>query len=149
MEISTRLIYEGDRPVAIQGASRDITRRIEAERKLKESEARLADEKERLAVTLASIGEGVITTDRNGQVTLMNRVAEQITGWTHAEALDKHLPQVFHLPDLQGENPQNEPLAALLMANSPVILRQPAFCTPGWSGNHGLGQWSTYPRPAG
>ncbi|MGI6549618.1 MAG: PAS domain-containing hybrid sensor histidine kinase/response regulator [Syntrophomonadales bacterium] len=127
MEISTRLIYEGDRPVAIQGASRDITRRIEAERKLKESEARLADEKERLAVTLASIGEGVITTDRNGQVTLMNRVAEQITGWTHAEALDKPLPQVFHLPDLQGENPQKDPLAALLMANSPVILNNQRF----------------------
>ncbi|MGI6549654.1 MAG: PAS domain S-box protein [Syntrophomonadales bacterium] len=127
MEISTRLIYEGERPVAIQGASRDIRRRIEVERKLKESEARLADEKERLAVTLTSIGEGVITTDRNGQVTLMNRVAEWITGWTHAEAVDKHLAQVFHLPDLQGENPQDEPLAALLTANSPVILDNQRF----------------------
>ena len=40
----------------------------------------LAEEKERLAVTLRSIDEGVITTDISGRVLLVNRVAERLTG---------------------------------------------------------------------
>ena len=64
---------------------------------LKEREARLAEEKERLAVTLRSIGDGVIVTDMNGVITLLNKVAEQHTGWTTAEAASKPLIEVFHI----------------------------------------------------
>ena len=47
--------------------------------------AELAAEKERLAVTLRSIGDAVITTDREGCIVLLNRVAEELTGWPEAE----------------------------------------------------------------
>ena len=66
-------------------------------RALKEREARLAEEKERLAVTLRSIGDGVIVTDVNGFITLLNKVAEQYTGWTASEAVNKPLTEVFHI----------------------------------------------------
>lgn len=89
---------------------------------LKKMEEALADEKERLSITLASIGEGVITTDQKGQVTLMNQVAEQLTGWTQAEAINKHLDQVFHLPDLQNENSEDGSLQSVLMSNSPMAI---------------------------
>ena len=64
---------------------------------------------ERLAVTLTSIGDGVITTDTEGRVVLVNRVAEEITGWTHAEATGRQLNEVFcvfqqHSGE-SGENP--------------------------------------------
>jgi PAS domain S-box-containing protein len=65
------------------------------ERKL--AEQALADEKEQLAVTLRSIGDGVITTDVFGKIVLMNKVAEHLTGWSNAEAAGHPLPEVFHI----------------------------------------------------
>ena len=63
------------------------------ERKL--VEASLAAEKEQLSVTLRSIGDGVITTDTEGTIVLINRVAEQLTGWTQEEAVRQPLHKVF------------------------------------------------------
>ncbi|MGB9597455.1 MAG: hybrid sensor histidine kinase/response regulator, partial [Candidatus Poribacteria bacterium] len=69
---------------------------------LKES---LFAEKERLAVTLRSIGDGVIVTDINGNVQLMNTVAEKLTGWTESEALGKPLKEVFPTIDERSRKP--------------------------------------------
>ena len=55
----------------------------------------LAAEKERLSVTLRSIGDGVITTDTDGRVVLLNRAAEKLTGWTQEEAAGRPLAEVF------------------------------------------------------
>ncbi len=72
------------------GIVRDITER-------KRAEAMLAAEKERLAVTLRSIGDGVIATDTEEKVVLLNRVAEKLTGWSQEEAIGKPLSEVFHI----------------------------------------------------
>lgn len=56
-------------------------------------------EKTRLHVTLESIADGVITTDRQCTVTYMNPVAEQLTGWTQAEAMGRPLDEVYVLHD--------------------------------------------------
>ncbi|MBL8028546.1 MAG: PAS domain S-box protein [Fibrobacteres bacterium] len=63
----------------------------------KRAEVALANERERLAVTLQSIGDGVIVTDENGRVTLMNSVAEQLTDWTTEDANGHPLLEVFHI----------------------------------------------------
>jgi PAS domain S-box-containing protein len=63
----------------------------------KEAEDALAAEKERLAVTLRSIGDGVITTDTAGRVMLLNAVAETLTGWRQHEAVGRPLPEIFHI----------------------------------------------------
>ncbi|MBF0477172.1 MAG: PAS domain S-box protein [Deltaproteobacteria bacterium] len=57
----------------------------------------LAEEKERLAVTLESIGEGVISTDLAGRVTLINKAAESMTGWSQEQAAGLPLSQVFNI----------------------------------------------------
>lgn len=49
------------------------------------------------AVTLKSIGEGVIATDAQGRVTMLNHVAETLTGWTNEEALGKPLDAFLRL----------------------------------------------------
>ncbi len=49
------------------------------------------------AVTLASIGDAVITTDNAGRVTFLNGEAERLTGWPKADALGRPLPQIFHI----------------------------------------------------
>ena len=62
-----------------------------------------------LWTTLASIGDGVITTDADGRITSMNAVAEGLTGWTNAEVAGLPLTQVFRIVNettrLEVENP--------------------------------------------
>ncbi|UYO61570.1 diguanylate cyclase [Acetobacterium wieringae] len=68
----------------------DISRR-------KRMEKSLFIEKERLQTTLLSIGDGVISTDSRGCVTLLNKVAENLTGWNQQEAYGLPLDQVLKL----------------------------------------------------
>jgi diguanylate cyclase (GGDEF)-like protein/PAS domain S-box-containing protein len=70
----------------------DITQR-------KAIEKSLFIEKERFRTTLLSIGDGVISTDARGCVTLINRVAENLTGWCQQEAYGLPLDQVLTLVD--------------------------------------------------
>jgi PAS domain S-box-containing protein len=67
--------------------------------KRREAERALASEKERLAVTLRSIGEGVITTDTEGKVMSLNRAAEMLTGWSEKEAGGKSIAEVLPLSE--------------------------------------------------
>src|SRR2546423_845578 len=48
-------------------------------------------------VTLASIGDGVITADVDGKVTMLNPIAESLTGWKNADARGQPLEEVFHI----------------------------------------------------
>ncbi|MCP4670719.1 MAG: PAS domain S-box protein [Desulfobacula sp.] len=77
-----------------QGAVIAVTRDINER---KESENNLAKEKERLAVTLRSIKDAVITMDMDGNVELINRVAAQLTGWSRDEAIGKPVSLIFNL----------------------------------------------------
>jgi len=52
---------------------------------------------EKLAVTLNSIGDGVIATDAQGRVTLLNPLAQQLTGWTQEQACGRAIEDVFHI----------------------------------------------------
>ena len=61
----------------------------------------LVAEKERLAVTLRSIGDGVITTDTKGIIVLMNKVAEKLTGWPQEDAGGRPLGEIFHIINMQ------------------------------------------------
>src|SRR5947208_13772195 len=67
---------------------RDVTER-------KRFEQQIAAEKESLAVTLRSIGDGVITADVNGKVIMMNSDVEKLTGWSSDEAIGQPLKSAF------------------------------------------------------
>ena len=68
----------------------------------------LADSDERLAVTLASIGDAVLTTDENGSVLTMNEVAERLTGWPMQEAIGRPVEEVLvFVSEGQESSPRN------------------------------------------
>jgi len=73
------------------------------------TEEALAAEKERLAVTLRSIADGVITTDTRGHIVLMNRVAEELTGWPQSEARGKPLAEIIHILDERTRQRRPDP----------------------------------------
>ncbi len=70
----------------------------EIEIRVKAEEA-LAAEKERLVVTLRSIGEGGISTDHEGRGAMGNKAAGELTGWSQAEAIGHPLSEVFPVCD--------------------------------------------------
>lgn len=55
------------------------------------------DEKELFKTTLLSVGDGVIATDKEGNVIIINKVAEELTGWRQDDALEKPLEEVFQI----------------------------------------------------
>ncbi len=61
----------------------------------KVAEEQLQEEKEKLRVTLQSIGDGVIATDTQGRVRIINEAAQMLTGYSQQEALGKPLDEVF------------------------------------------------------
>ncbi len=94
----------------------------------KELEELLREEREQLLVTLRSIGDAVITTDLEGRVELMNRVAEQLTGWSQAEARGRGIDEILDLYDLETgdrvRNPLNQAMekGAVLEFEDDLIL---------------------------
>ncbi len=82
----------------------------------------LAEEKERLAVTLRSIGDGVITTDVKGRVVLINDVAEALTGWRQEEAEGRKIEEVFYIIDERDGSEAENPVYKVLETGDIVTL---------------------------
>lgn len=59
--------------------------------------AALFRQRELLRITLASIGDGIITTDTEGRVTYLNAVSEALTGWSNADAAGQPLESIFNI----------------------------------------------------
>ncbi len=82
----------------------------------------------RLQTTLHSIGDGVIVTEADGMVTMLNPVAERLSGWTAADAHGRALTEVFTVLNESGEECTIEDALARLRAGGvlhhhPVRLR--------------------------
>ncbi len=69
---------------------------------LKLTEEALAEEKERLLVTLGSIADGVITVDLQGRVVLINERAQNLTGWQREAAVGRELSEIMQLVEAGG-----------------------------------------------
>jgi PAS domain S-box-containing protein len=93
-----------------------------ARRRIQESEVREREQGEKLRVTLASIGDAVITTDAQGQVTFMNPVAESLTGWTREGACARPLTDVFNVVNEQTRQTIENP-ALRAMREDRVVSR--------------------------
>lgn len=107
-----------DSQPAIIGTGYDITTR-------KRMEEQLIAEKERLAVTLRSIGDGVIATDTTGKINLINKVAENLTGWRQEEALGKSLNEVFNIINAKTRQPLEDRVTSVLKTGQVLDLEDP------------------------
>ncbi|OLN28805.1 diguanylate cyclase/phosphodiesterase (GGDEF & EAL domains) with PAS/PAC sensor(s) [Desulfosporosinus metallidurans] len=93
----------------------DVTRR-------KQDEETLWLEKERAQITLASIGDGVITTDVQAKITYLNPVAERLTGWTNRQAEGLPLLSVFNIRNENTGQAVINPVTQCLREKSIVTL---------------------------
>ncbi len=99
--------------VAYEGTIADITER-------KRVEQAIFEEKERAQVTLQSIGDGVITTNRDGRIEYLNPVAEQLSGWRGAEAHGARITEVLRLRDELSHEEIENPLLRCLREDKVV-----------------------------
>jgi PAS domain S-box-containing protein len=110
------------RSVALQNATALLLARQQGEREL-------AAERERLRITLASIGDAVISTDAEGRVTYLNGVAETLTGWPQTESAGRPLSDIFHIVNQYTRQPAENPALRALregvtvgLANHTVLI---------------------------
>lgn len=109
-EVSLKYMVLEDRD-SILAIVRDISLRQKTENELEA-------EKERLSVTLRSIGDGVITTDVDGRVELVNKVAEALTGWTQEEARNLPLDSIFNKVSEKNRKRSESPVTEVLASGT-------------------------------
>jgi diguanylate cyclase (GGDEF)-like protein/PAS domain S-box-containing protein len=82
----------------------------------------LFEEKERAQVTLNSIGDAVVSTNGAGQVTYLNAVAEELTGWSLKDAMGRPLESVFQIVDATTRQRAPNPMTQAIKDNKAVAL---------------------------
>ena len=112
---NTPLIDSTAQIVGVASLVLDVTGR-------KQAEDALAAEKERLIVTLRSIGDGVIATDTDGRVSVINKLAEDLTGWRQGDAVGQPLPTVFSVIHQRTRQPYRNPVSQVLATGEIVDL---------------------------
>ncbi len=129
-ERTSRIQYVDGRNMGRVWSIRDISER-------KRAEQVLLQHSEWLRITLSSIGDGVIATDDRGNVTFLNVVAEQLTGWSMADAGGKPLHDVFRIVNehtrLQAENPATRVLqdgTIVSLANHTILIAKDGIERP-------------------
>ncbi len=94
----------------------------------------LQEGEEKLAVTLNSIGDAVIATDAAARVTLLNPIAEKLTGWTQAQAHGHMIEEIFHIISKETREPVSIPVLEALahgtiqgLANHTVLIARDGY----------------------
>jgi PAS domain S-box-containing protein len=96
---------------------------------LQAADAELRASEDRLSTILYSTGDAMMVTDTEQRITLLNRMAERLTGWTEAEALGRPVAQVFRIEHASTGAPAEIPVARVLaerhvvgLANHTVLI---------------------------
>jgi diguanylate cyclase (GGDEF)-like protein/PAS domain S-box-containing protein len=108
-----------DRTEDLHEANVQLQEEISRRKTLEQS---LFEEKQLIETTLHSIGDAVITTNAHGLVTYLNPVAEQLTGWSEQEALDKPLTEIFPIINESTREPAGNPVSRCLAQGHVVSL---------------------------
>ena len=101
---------------------RDLNTTIEIALFKHKMEKQLKESEEWLSTTLKSIGDAVIATEKNSQVTFMNPVAESLTGWHQEEARGRPLENVFNIINEETRKKVEDPVAEVIRKGTIVGL---------------------------
>ncbi|MFA5160642.1 MAG: PAS domain S-box protein [Elusimicrobiales bacterium] len=97
----------------LQATVRDITEQ-------KRAEATIREYGQRLAVTLHSIADAVVSADPDGHIIMMNAVAGKLTGWAEKEAAGRHIGEVFRIIDEKSLKECDSPFNTVLRSGQAI-----------------------------
>jgi diguanylate cyclase (GGDEF)-like protein/PAS domain S-box-containing protein len=117
-------LQEGAQDYLIKGQidGRGLLRSLRYAIERKAMEESLFEEKERAQVTLDCIGDGVACTDKNGNITFLNLVAEKMTGWALEEVAGRPMAETFRILDATTREVTPDPMELALGQNRIVHL---------------------------
>jgi len=115
LENSRAITDDDGQIIAHEGTITDITDR-------KRAETRIFEEKERAQVTLQSIGDGVITTDADGNVDYINPVAQDLTGWDMRTARGVGVTEIMMIVNEHTRATVDNPVVQCLKEGRVVTL---------------------------
>ncbi|NCB74529.1 MAG: diguanylate cyclase [Clostridia bacterium] len=90
--------------------------------KIDASQKELVESKEKLLATLTSVGDGVITVDKNNKIQFLNPIAQKLTGWKLDEAMNVQLETVFYIINEFTREPVESPVQAVFETEGIVEL---------------------------
>jgi diguanylate cyclase (GGDEF)-like protein/PAS domain S-box-containing protein len=137
--LASRALQEGAQDYLIKGQieTRGLLRALRYAIERKVMEEALFAEKERAQVTLGCIDDAIACTDRAGNLTFLNTVAEKMTGWTWSEAAGRTMTEVFHIMDassrevIQGQKePGGSPNRMVRLPSNCILVRRDGTETP-------------------
>ncbi len=103
------------RVISLSGTAQDIT-------EMKLAEKALYEEKEKAQVTLRSIGDAVLTTDKNGTIEYANPATEQLLELKVSDIVGKQHDEIIRVFDGSTRMPKDNPIAKCLKNKTPEIL---------------------------
>jgi PAS domain S-box-containing protein len=101
-----------------------------AQRRAREQQLEASIQRDHLRTTLSCMADGVLVTDLNGRVTLINSTAEAMTGWNSAEAKGRHWREIFAARGEKGETITDRPIDDALELCRVVHETMPIVLTP-------------------
>ncbi len=123
--LPTHLVTDAEEQALFHEVAEDIAfalHDIELEEQRERAQEALARQEAELRATLYGIGDAVIATDIEGRVARMNPVAEQLTGWTEAEAAGQPLEAVFYIVNEETGRRVENPATRVLQEGAVVGL---------------------------
>jgi PAS domain S-box-containing protein len=94
------------------------------------NDAKLRKVERWMSSTLSSLGDGVIATDRRGIVTLINALAQRLTGWTEADAIGRPFTEVFRVIDGASREPVLDLIERALLQGFSIGMDDNVFLQP-------------------
>jgi len=137
--LATQALQEGAQDYLVKGQieTRGLLRALRHSVERKIMDDALFGEKERAQVTLNSIGDAVVCTDIEGNITFVNLVAEKMTGWSRQEAAGRPMAEVCRILDATTRkaipNPMEKAVGqdrTLHLPSSSILIRRDGIEIP-------------------
>ncbi|MGB2639164.1 MAG: diguanylate cyclase, partial [Candidatus Acidiferrum sp.] len=137
--LATQALQQGAQDYLIKGQieTRSLLRALRYAIERKGMEEALFVVKERAQVTLNCIGDAVVCTDIDGNITFLNLVAEKMMGWSWEEAAGRPMDEVFRIQDAATRESAPNPMAVALaldktvhLPSNCILIRRDGFETP-------------------
>lgn len=128
-----RRSLQQEQDIGHQATQAELHAQTSSNIRLQEANRALRESEQKLSITLHSIGDGVIVTDAQARITLINTVAEKLTGWLEGEALGRPIDEVFHILSKGTRKPAVVPILKTLergtvqgLANHTILVSKTA-----------------------